>query len=95
MRNQKNAEKISVLATFPPIQSAIKIYGNGDGMRVQLEIPKSEMSKAVYLLGMTETIMRVTFESESLTVLDDETKKEAEGSSSELDSRRRSIRRNQ
>ena len=48
--------------SFPPIQSAIKIYGNGDGMRIQLDIPKSEMAEAVKLLAMTEKILTVTIE---------------------------------
>ena len=39
------------LFTFPPIQSAIKIHGEGEGMRVQLEIPESEMGQALKLLA--------------------------------------------
>ena len=38
------------LFTFPPIQSAIKIHGEGEGMRVQLEIPESEMGQALKML---------------------------------------------
>lgn len=55
-------DKISFLATFPPIQSAIKIAGNGDGMRIQLDIPESEMASAVRLLGLRECILKVTVE---------------------------------
>lgn len=56
-------EPIRFLATFPPIQSAIKVDGNGDGMRIQLDIPESEMGQAVMLLAMRETILEITVKS--------------------------------
>ena len=52
------------LATFPPILSSIKIHGMGEGMRVQLEIPESEMHEAVKLLQWRGMVIRVTVESE-------------------------------
>jgi len=39
------------LFTFPPILSAFKIHGEGEGMRVQLEIPESEMGEAIKQLA--------------------------------------------
>ena len=57
----KKAEKpasVSFLCAFPPIQSAIKV--GQDGMRVQFDIPESEMKTAVLLLGMRDKILRVT-----------------------------------
>ena len=54
--------KLTFLATFPPIQSAIKIAGNGDGMRVQFDIPESEMGNAVELLAMRNDVLRITVE---------------------------------
>ena len=55
-------DAITFQATFPPIQSAIKITGNGDGMRIQFDIPESEMAQAVQLLGLRECILKVTVE---------------------------------
>ena len=55
-------DKITFLASFPPIQSAIKIAGNGDGMRIQLDIPESEMAQAVQLLALRECVLKVTVE---------------------------------
>jgi hypothetical protein len=50
------------LASFPAIQSAIKISGSGDGIRVQLDIPESEVPNALPLLGWREMALRVTVE---------------------------------
>lgn len=52
------------LASFPAIQSAIKI--GQDGMRVQLDIPESEIANAVELLGMRDCVLKVTVEREIL-----------------------------
>ena len=51
---------VTFLASFPPIQSAIK-RGN-DGMRIQLDIPESEMVNAVELLAMMNVVLKVTIE---------------------------------
>ena len=45
------------LATFPPIQSAIKI--GQDGMRIQLDVPESEMAEAVKLLQWRDVVLCV------------------------------------
>ena len=55
----------SFLAAFPAIQSAIKVYGDKQGMRVQLDIPESEMGEALKLLMWRERVLRVTVEPES------------------------------
>jgi hypothetical protein len=51
---------VHFLASFPAIQSAIKI-GN-DGMRIQLDVPESEMGNAVELLAMRECVLKVVIE---------------------------------
>lgn len=51
------------LANFPPIQSAIKV--GQDGMRIQLDIPESEMVRAVLLLALREKVLKVTIEEHS------------------------------
>jgi hypothetical protein len=57
--------KVIFLAAFPSIQSAIKITGAGDGMRIQLDIPESEMANAIELLAWRQRVLRVTVELES------------------------------
>lgn len=52
-------ESVTFLCTFPLIQSAIKVAGDG-GMRIQLDIPDSEMNEAVRLLAMRGEVLSVT-----------------------------------
>ena len=56
------SEAVTFRAAFPSIQSAIKVYGDKQGMRVQLDIPESEMAKALQLLMWREQVLRVTVE---------------------------------
>ena len=55
-------DSATFLASFPPIMSAIKITGNGDGMRIQFDVPESEMGNAVELLAWRQKVLRVTVE---------------------------------
>lgn len=48
------------LCSIPPIMSGIKT--GGDGMRVQFDIPESEMGQAAKLLAMRGERLRVTVE---------------------------------
>jgi len=57
-------EPIQFLATFPSIMSAIKITGDGNGMRIQLDIPETEIGAAARLLLMREKVLKVTVEIE-------------------------------
>jgi len=59
-----DAMKVTFLAAFPPIQSAIKITGAGDGMRIQLDVPESEMGNAIELLAWRQRVLKVTVELE-------------------------------
>lgn len=54
---------IVFLASFPPIQSAIKVSGDG-GIRIQLDIPETEVPNAVDLLAMRGKVLKVTVEVE-------------------------------
>lgn len=54
------AEQITFLASLPPILSAITRSGNGDGMRVKLDIPESEFANAVRLLTLQGKTFEVT-----------------------------------
>ena len=49
-------------ASFPPIQSAIKRSGAGDGMRIQLDIPECDVADAIALqaLVMERLLVKVS-----------------------------------
>lgn len=49
----------SFRATLPPILSAIRFSGDG-GMRVQLDIPESDLGEATKLLLWKGAVLRVT-----------------------------------
>ena len=53
------ADKAEFLASFPAIQSAIKVYGDRQGMRIQLDIPESEMAEALKVLMWREQALRI------------------------------------
>ena len=48
------------LASIPPIMAGIKT--GGDGMRVQFDIPESEMGEGAKLIAMRGMVLRVTVE---------------------------------
>ena len=55
-----DGERATFLAAFPAIQTAIKIHGSGNGMRIQLDIPETEMGEAAKLLLWREQVLVVT-----------------------------------
>jgi len=55
-------QETTFLAFFPPIQSALRIHGSGDGMRITLEIPEDQMPGAIALIGWRQEVLRVTIE---------------------------------
>lgn len=54
--------QIIVNASFPPIQSAIKINGSRDGARIQLDIPESNIAEVAQLMALRDLAFKVTFE---------------------------------
>ena len=57
------SDKISFIASLPPIQSAWKLGGGeGDGARLQLDIPGTDITEAVRLLTMRGRTFRVIIE---------------------------------
>jgi hypothetical protein len=54
-------EPLRFLASFPPIQSAIKI---GDGARIQFDVPETELAAVKRLLDMRGKVLVVTVEEE-------------------------------
>ena len=55
-------KKIIFTASFPPLQSAITIDGQGDGARIKLDIPASDMLQVVQLQTMVGKAFKVTVE---------------------------------
>lgn len=53
---------IEFIASLPPIMSAITVSGNGDGARVKLDIPQSEMAAIIQLQLMQGRALKVTVE---------------------------------
>ena len=62
--NRQETEKITFLASLPPIQSAIMVDGTGDSMTVKLQIPLNKCPQALRLNLMTQKILRVTVQEE-------------------------------
>lgn len=58
------SEPITFRATLPPIQSAIKVSGNGDGLRILLDIPESELVNALPLTLLRGKVIVVTMQEE-------------------------------
>ena len=54
--------KIEFTASLPPIQSAILINGAGDGARIKLDIPQSEILQVLELQKLTNKIFSVIIE---------------------------------
>ena len=54
--------KFSFIASLPPIDSAIKINGQGDGARVQLNIPGNELESIIKLQILCGKAFTVTIE---------------------------------
>jgi len=54
--------KIEFMASLPPIQSAINIDGQGNGARIKLDIPASEIIEVLKLQKLTEKCFKVTIE---------------------------------
>ena len=55
-------DKIEFVASLPPIQSAINIDGQGNGARIKLDIPASEMLQVIQLQTMIGNAFKVTIE---------------------------------
>ncbi len=57
-------EKFSFTASLPPIQSAISVSGQGDGARIKLDIPQSELAAIINLQLLAGQTFKVTIEPE-------------------------------
>lgn len=55
-----NVNSATFLASFAPILTSIKVHGSREGMRIQLDIPESEMGNAMNLFLWRECVLEVT-----------------------------------
>ena len=55
-------DKITFIASLPAIQSAILISGDGNGAKVKLEVPQSEISEILKLSSLYGKCFKVTIE---------------------------------
>lgn len=60
--DMSDSKKTTFLASMPAIQSALKFSGDGNGARLQLDIPENEMDSAAWLLAMRQQVLKVTIE---------------------------------
>lgn len=54
------SEPITFIGSLAPILSAIKVTGDGGGMRITIDIPESQMGNALSLLTMREQLLEIT-----------------------------------
>lgn len=59
-----NDEPLTFLASFPNIQTAIRVAGDG-GARILLDIPEDELPSIARLLLMRGMVLRVTVQEET------------------------------
>lgn len=52
------------MASLPPIQSAISLDGQGDGARIKLDVPRSEIEAVLRLQGLAGQSFKVKIECE-------------------------------
>ena len=55
------ANEIKMIASFPPITGAIKLDGQGDGARLSIDIPRTEIKKVPKLYGLMGNVFEVIF----------------------------------
>jgi hypothetical protein len=57
-----NQDAITFRASFPAIQSAIIISGDGTGVRIKLDVPEVDLLPFLHTLAMRQTAFKVTIE---------------------------------
>jgi len=56
--------EIKFTASLPPIQSAINLDGNGDGARIKLDIPRTDIQAILKLQELAGTAFKVVISDE-------------------------------
>jgi hypothetical protein len=55
-------DKITMIASLPPIQSAVNLDGQEGNARVKLDIPQSELPQVIKLMLYRGQVFRITVE---------------------------------
>jgi hypothetical protein len=55
-------DKITMIASLPPIQSAINVDGQEGSSRIKLDIPGSELPQVVKLMLYRGQVFKITIE---------------------------------
>ena len=55
---------VSFYASMPDIQSWLTVHGNGEGARIKLDAPASELAEVLKMTLMAGQLLRVTIEAE-------------------------------
>ena len=53
---------VTFLCSIAPLQSAVQVTGDGNGLRLKIDVPESELNNALPLLAMRNEVLRVTVE---------------------------------
>jgi hypothetical protein len=62
--SMSDSNKITFKASMPPIDSALRYSGAGNGARLQLDIPENQIEHAAWLIAMRQCRLIVTIEVE-------------------------------
>jgi hypothetical protein len=57
-------EPIRFIASLPPTQTAIQLDGRGDGARIKLDVPATELAQVLRLILHAGRCIKVTVEPE-------------------------------
>lgn len=57
-------KNITFMASLPAIQSAILLDGNGDGARIKLDVPRTDIPAILELQRLSGMVFKVTIEAE-------------------------------
>lgn len=63
-KGMSDEKKITFYASMPPIDSALRYSGAGNGVRLQLDIPENQIEHAAWLIAMRQKRLIVTIEIE-------------------------------
>lgn len=53
-------DRFSFIASLPPIQSAISVSGQGDGARIKIDVPQSELEAILKLQLLAGQAFKIT-----------------------------------
>lgn len=69
--------KISFVGIIPALQSAIQISGNGDGAKIRLEAPESELPEVIKLILLRGKALKISVEESDEEILNHKSKNQS------------------